>query len=105
MNIGIIGQGFVGTAVNEGLKSFHHIETYDINKPSTCTSLEDISNKSDVLFVCLPTPMNKKTGQCYTNIVEEVLGELNNINICSVIVVKSTIPPGTTEKWNLTDSF
>ena len=102
MNIGIIGQGFVGTAVNEGLKSFHHIETYDINKPSTCTSLEDISNKSDVLFVCLPTPMNKKTGQCYTNIVEEVLGELNNINICSIIVVKSTIPPGTTEKWNLT---
>ena len=98
MNIGIIGQGFVGTAVNEGLKSFHHIETYDINKSSTCTSLEDISNKSDVLFVCLPTPMNKETGQCYTNIVEEVLDKLNHINICSVIVVKSTIPPGTTEK-------
>ena len=30
MNIGIVGQGFVGTAVYEGLKQHHKIETYDI---------------------------------------------------------------------------
>mgnify|MGYP001157053038 FL=1 len=100
MNIGIIGQGFVGTAVNEGLKSFHKIETFDINKTSTCSSLEDISTKSDVLFVCLPTPMDSITGQCHTGIVENVLEEINSINKCNVVVVKSTIPPGTTETWN-----
>ena len=39
MNIGIIGQGFVGTAVNEGLAKFYNIETYDIAKDSTCKSM------------------------------------------------------------------
>ena len=43
MKIGIIGQGFVGTAVNEGLKNFFNIETYDINKESTCGSLRSLS--------------------------------------------------------------
>ena len=28
--IGIIGQGFVGTAVNEGLKKSFNIETFDL---------------------------------------------------------------------------
>ena len=42
----------------------------------------------------------KKDGSCYTGIVEKVLSEINDINKCNVIVVKSTIPPGTTSKWN-----
>ena len=99
MNIGIVGQGFVGTAVNEGLKQYHNIETYDIAKTSTCKSLADLSEKSDVVFVCLPTPM-KKDGSCHIDIVESTLLGLNIINECKTIVVKSTIPPGTTEKWN-----
>ena len=99
MKIGIIGQGFVGTAVREGLKNFFNIETFDINKESTCASIEEVCNKSDITFVCLPTPM-KKDGSCYTGIVEKVLSEINDINKCNVIVVKSTIPPGTTSKWN-----
>ena len=32
MNIGIIGQGFVGTAVKEGLKKFHEIDTFDLDE-------------------------------------------------------------------------
>ena len=99
MNIGIVGQGFVGTAVNEGLKQYHNIETYDIAKASTCKSLADLSEKSDVVFVCLPTPM-KKDGSCHIDIVESTLLGLDVINECKTIVVKSTIPPGTTEKWN-----
>ena len=99
MNIGIVGQGFVGTPVNEGLKQYHNIETYDIAKTSTCKSLADLSEKSDVVFVCLPTPM-KKDGSCHIDIVESTLLGLDIINECKTIVVKSTIPPGTTEKWN-----
>ena len=99
MNIGIIGQGFVGTAVYEGLKQHFEIETYDIAKTSTCKSLADLSEKSDVVFVCLPTPM-KKDGSCHIDIVESTLLGLDVINECKTIVVKSTIPPGTTEKWN-----
>ena len=99
MKIGIVGQGFVGTAVNEGLKQHFKIETYDIAKTSTCESLADLSEKSDVVFVCLPTPM-KKDGSCHIDIVESTLLGLDVINECKTIVVKSTIPPGTTEKWN-----
>ena len=99
MKIGIVGQGFVGTAVNEGLKQHFHIETYDIAKTSTCKSLADLSEKSDVVFVCLPTPM-KKDGSCHIDIVESTLLGLDVINECKTVVVKSTIPPGTTEKWN-----
>ena len=99
MVIGIVGQGFVGTAVHEGLKQHFKIETYDIAKTSTCKSLADLSEKSDVVFVCLPTPM-KKDGSCHIDIVESTLLGLDVINECKTIVVKSTIPPGTTEKWN-----
>lgn len=99
MEIGIIGQGFVGTAVNEGLKPFFKIETFDINKNSTCNSLEELSKKSEVIFVCLPTPM-ELNGSCHLDIVENTLLGLDLVEECKTIVVKSTIPPGTTEKWN-----
>ena len=99
MIVGIVGQGFVGTALNEGLKQYFQIETYDINKASTCKSLQELSEKSDVVFVCLPTPM-KDNGSCHIGIVQDTLLELDTISKCKTIVVKSTIPPGTTEKWN-----
>ena len=99
MQIGIVGQGFVGTAVNEGLKQHFQIETFDIAKDSTCKSIDELAIKSDVIFVCLPTPM-KENGKCYLGILEEVLSDLDYINRCKTIVVKSTIPPGSTEKFN-----
>jgi len=99
MKIGIVGQGFVGTAVREGFKGFFSVETFDIAKESTCESLEEICKMSKILFVCLPTPM-KTDGSCYTGIVEQVLEEINLLNTVKTIVVKSTIPPGTTAKWN-----
>ena len=96
--IGIIGQGFVGTAVYEGLKSFFNIETYDIVKESTCDSLKQIAQKCNILFVCLPTPM-ENDGTCHLGIIEPVLKELNEYGD-KIVIVKSTIPPGTTAKWN-----
>ena len=99
MKIGIIGQGFVGTAVNEGLKDYFDIETFDIVKDSSCDSLYELSNLSDVVFVCLPTPM-ESSGDCHLDIVENALLGLNTMKKCKTIVVKSTIPPGTTKKWN-----
>jgi UDP-glucose 6-dehydrogenase len=99
MILGIVGQGFVGTALNEGLKQYFQIETYDITKASTCKSLEELSEKSDVVFVCLPTPM-KMNGSCHIGIVEDTLLGLDVISKCKTVVVKSTIPPGTTEIWN-----
>jgi UDPglucose 6-dehydrogenase len=94
-SIGIIGQGFVGTAVREGFKDLVEVFTYDINKDSNCDSLEDLCSKAKIIFVCVPTPM-KKDGSCSISIVEKVIEDLNKISKQHIAVIKSTIPPGTT---------
>ncbi len=99
--IGIIGQGFVGTAIREGLKTFYDIETYDKFKTeaSTCDSLKDLMMLSEVIFVCLPTPM-KKDGSCDVSIIEGTIREMDRLATQGVhiAVLKSTVPPGTTDR-------
>lgn len=55
---------------------------------------------SGVFFVCLPTPMSLSDGSCDTSIVEGVLEQLANVPGERIAVVKSTVPPGSTERWN-----
>tara|TARA_R100000657_G_C4643096_1_gene88649 strand:+ start:69 stop:908 length:840 start_codon:yes stop_codon:yes gene_type:complete len=97
--IGVIGQGFVGTAIREGFKDFVQIETYDKFKQSTCNSLEELSQKAEIVFVCLPTPM-KKNGDCDLSIVSETIFNLDSFENNNIAVIKSTVLPGTTEKFN-----
>ena len=105
MIIGIVGQGYVGTAIKSGFEKHYKVETYDkyeVDK-STC-ELFDLVAECKVIFVCVPTPMNKD-GSCHTDIVEDVVKEINkwsyaywgNKNIKPIVVIKSTVPPGTTE--------
>jgi len=99
--IGIVGQGFVGTAIKEGLNHLFNMQTYDKFKKeaSTCASLQELSKKVEILFVCLPTPMNKD-GSCNLSIIESVVEELDRYGNNNIAVIKSTIPPGTTERLN-----
>ena len=105
MKIGIVGQGFVGTATKEGLKKFHNVETFDIDKSKrTCETINELIHKSNYIFVCLPTPMNKD-GSCNINTVETTVKQINNSKICKniknkIVIIKSTVPPGTTERLN-----
>ena len=72
MRVGIIGQGFVGTAVREGLKDFLTIDTFDLDETKRDVDyFEDIFDRNSIIFVCLPTPM-KKDGSCDTSIVENL---------------------------------
>ena len=101
MKIGIIGQGYVGTAIKIGFKEHYDIETYDkydLSK-STKSSIKRVVEFTDVIFVCVPTPM-RKDGTCYTGIVEEVIREINETADGHIVVIKSTIPPGTTDRIN-----
>ena len=41
-----------------------------------------------------------KDGTCHVGIVEDVLFELNEFAKTRIAIVKSTISPGTTRKWN-----
>ena len=59
MKIGIVGQGFVGTAVKEGLKDYHTIDTFDLDEEKRDVDyIEDIIDRNSIIFVCLPTPEN-----------------------------------------------
>ena len=103
MKIGIVGQGYVGTAVKEVFGKHYETNTFDLNGNCSCKTLHELVNNSDVVFVCVPTPM-KKDGSCDTSIVESVVRDINetvNSNQDGKIVaIKSTIPPGTTNRLN-----
>ena len=104
MNVGVVGQGFVGTAVYEGLKKHHKLLCYDkddkVNvKRLGVANLELLAEYSEIIFVCVPTPMTQD-GECYTGYVEEVVKELDGYTKDKIVVIKSTIIPGTTARLN-----
>ena len=101
MTIGVIGQGYVGTAIKLGFQDHYNVVTYDkfdLAK-STHSKIEDLVEETKIIFVCVPTPM-RKDGTCYTGIVEEVIREINETANDHIVVIKSTVPPGTTDRFN-----
>jgi len=102
--IGIVGQGFVGSAIFEGLKKFYDVYTYDVDSSKCNSTLEDLLDNSSFIFQCLPTPM-RKSGECDLSIVRGSLGTINNLVkqrslAPPIVIIKSTVPPGTSEKLN-----
>lgn len=104
--IGIIGQGFVGNAVRIGMQHVFDIKAYDkdSNKFSNVNGIEDVVLNADIAFVCVPTPMHR-SGECDLKILNTALTEIQNHVIAYnkknyIVVVKSTIPPGTTDRLN-----
>ena len=90
MKIGIIGFGFVGKALHNGLKK--DVNSIEID-PKLNTNIEDLKNhKPDIVFICLPTPMNDDGSQ-NIDIVNNVISEINKFDSNLLIVVKSTILP------------
>ena len=99
MKVGIIGNGFVGSAIMHGfVLHVDDIMIYDKDKKRSTHSISDVANKSDVIFICVPTPMFE-SGECDLSIVESVTEELSKYDCIGkkVIVIKSTVVPGTTE--------
>jgi|TARA_B100000131_G_scaffold241036_1_gene233376 UDPglucose 6-dehydrogenase len=98
--IGIVGQGYVGTAIKVGFEPYYDIEVYDkLEERSTCDTIENLVDRCEVIFVCVPTPM-RQDGTCHIDIVEEVISEINEYGNGHIVVIKSTIPPGTTDSLN-----
>ena len=96
--IGIIGQGFVGNAVYQKFKKYYSINTYDLDS-SKCNSSEQETLDNKIVFVCLPTPMDE-VGRCNTSIVEGAVKRCFEFGKTKIVVIKSTVSPGTTEKLN-----
>jgi len=92
LKIGICGVGMVGGALGryfekKGIKPF----LYD--KGKNLGSVEEI-NQAEVIFICVPTPYDKEKG-FDLSYVEEAVSKIQGEKI---IVIKSTVLPGTTEK-------
>lgn len=115
-SIAVIGQGFVGGSLTTVFaERGFDVYVYDkIGKratgaqPDGHTSIKHLVDScrtkgkafSNVFFVCLPTPMFED-GEADLSIVEGALKELADAaGPDRIAVVKSTVPPGSTERWN-----
>ena len=100
--IGIIGRGFVGSAVEFGFSAQCGcnaiIKSYDIDESRKKDSLDVTVNNSDFIFVSVPTPSNH-TGIDLSSLISalESIEQVNRRND-NVILIRSTIIPGTTKK-------
>lgn len=96
MRIGIIGAGFVGSAIAHA----HSSDQVLINDPKhpKSTPLTDFVD-CDAIFVCVPSP-SREDGGCDTSILEEVLKNLLFVNISKQIPIisKVTAPPSVYSK-------
>ena len=99
MKVGIVGIGFVGKACFEFFRKKYQVFTFDINNTCTEDTLDSLVSKSDIIFICVPTPMNFE-GACDTSIVENVLKDINKCGKKSECIIKSTIPPGTSSLFS-----
>ena len=101
-NIGIIGRGFVGSAVEFGFSAQTGCDTeiraYDKNPAKSINTLEETVNCSDFIFLSVPTPSNPD-GSMHLGILESALKDIETVNKRSdnIILIRSTIVPGTTE--------
>ena len=120
MSIGVIGQGFVGgsltTVFSERGETVYTYDktgktaqgSFDLSSTWSLKGMVDYAERvgsakghkfSGVYFVCVPTPMYED-GSADLSIVESVLEDLANIPGDRIAVVKSTVPPGSTDTWN-----
>tara|TARA_Y100000310_G_C20651838_1_gene799860 strand:+ start:360 stop:1238 length:879 start_codon:yes stop_codon:yes gene_type:complete len=96
--IGVIGHGFVGQAISFGFSSVLPVHVHDKDSSKSINTLEETVNKSDIVFVSVPTPMNSD-GSINIDTVYDVFENISKINkrTDNIIVLKSTVLPGTTQ--------
>ncbi len=94
MRVSIIGHGFVGKALENGLNE--NVETLIVD-PIYQNKISDISLfNSEVIFICVPTPM-KDDGDQDLNILNSVIEDINKLKINAEIILKSTVLPSNIE--------
>lgn len=98
--IGIVGNGFVGSAVRYGFSPSvgcdAEVKVYDKDPNKSTDKLSDVI-KSDIIFLSVPTPSNLD-GSMNIDIVDRALTDIDEHGTNAVILLRSTVVPGTTRK-------
>ena len=81
-NIGIIGNGFVGSAISAGfLLHVNDIFIYDVLPEKSTHTFSEVLNSSDVVFVSVPTPMRQvEGGDIDLSIMDSVVEKISRYN-------------------------
>jgi UDPglucose 6-dehydrogenase len=87
MKIGIIGLGYVGSAVAASYLT--EVVIHDPKYPEQSLAITALKYSCDAIFVCVPTPSS--SAGCDTSILDQVLSEL--VGYEGIVIVKSTAPP------------
>ncbi len=95
MKIGIIGYGVVGSAVANGFQvKGYNVLAYDIDKSRSRNEFSEVL-ESDIVFLCLPTPDSERGVDL--SALYETVKKINATSYKGIVIIKSTIPPGTTD--------
>ena len=93
--VAIIGLGFVGGAM---FKSFSekgvNVYGYDKYKDGGIGNIETCMH-ANMIFLCLPTLYDEKTEEYDKSAIHEVIGILHKTKYNGVVIMKSTVEPGT----------
>jgi UDPglucose 6-dehydrogenase len=93
--VGVIGNGFVGEAISFAFSSVSDLYVYDIDPLKSLNDLQPV-HTCDFVFICVPTPMFEDGSQDLSY-VENAFEKATNKPI---YILKSTVLPGTTEKFS-----
>ena len=103
-SIGIIGKGFVGTAVQYGFSPNvgcdAEVRVFDIVPSKSTHTLDQVVNESDIIFISVPTP-SFADGEIDLKLLDRCLEDIYKVskdNNEAVFLIRSTVVPGTTEK-------
>ena len=98
MKIGLVGNGFVGSAIYENLKNDYDFVIYD-RKPalSNRNSIQEVVDEAKIIFVALPTPMYDN-GECDLSIIFDAMKQIYQNYQDNIIILKSTVVPGTCQE-------
>ena len=91
--IGIVGTGMVGGALQRYFKKKEGLELFLYDKGKNLGSPQEV-NQAELIFICVPTPYLKDSKGFDLSYVEDALNMLSGEK---VVVIKSTVLPGTTE--------
>lgn len=106
-NIGIIGNGFVGSAIAAGFALHANVKVFDSDNKRSINSLYETVNGSNFIFISVPTPMKHANGaEIDLRILDSVINDIVNVEKDSefsydsvYFIIKSTVIPGTVERY------